>query len=68
MEYSYYLFKYDTMCVCVTFDFPDQKKYGNSRFRVALDMEDCLDRFYGGYYSGKLFILLLVVCRYKKKI
>lgn len=24
-----------------------------SRFRVALDMEQCLDRFYGGYFSGK---------------
>lgn len=23
-----------------------------SKMRLALDMEDCLDRFYGGYYSG----------------
>lgn len=23
----------------------------NGKFRIALDMEDCLDRFYGGYYS-----------------
>lgn len=23
----------------------------NGNFRLALDMEDCLDRFYGGYYS-----------------
>lgn len=23
------------------------------RLRLALDMEDCLDRFYGGYYSGE---------------
>lgn len=22
------------------------------KLRLALDMEDCLDRFYGGYYSG----------------
>lgn len=27
------------------------------RMRVALDIEGCLDRFYGGYYSGKLFFL-----------
>lgn len=26
------------------------------QFRVALDMEQCLDRFYGGYYSGNFFI------------
>lgn len=26
-------------------------KSNNGNFRVALDMEDCLDRFYGGYYS-----------------
>lgn len=24
------------------------------KLRLALDMEDCLDRFYGGYFSGKL--------------
>jgi hypothetical protein len=24
------------------------------RMRVALDIEGCLDRFYGGYYSGEL--------------
>jgi hypothetical protein len=24
------------------------------RFRVALDIEGCIDRFYGGYYSGKI--------------
>lgn len=23
--------------------------------RLALDMEDCLDRFYGGYYSGACY-------------
>lgn len=32
-------------------------KYGNlasiGKFRVALDIEQCLDRFYGGYYSGE---------------
>ena len=27
------------------------------RMRVALDIEGCLDRFYGGYYSGKFHIL-----------
>lgn len=24
----------------------------NHKFRLALDIEGCLDRFYGGYYSG----------------
>jgi hypothetical protein len=24
------------------------------RMRIALDIEGCLDRFYGGYYSGEL--------------
>lgn len=34
----------------VYFCFPANKpKY--SRFRIALDMEQCLDRFYGGYFS-----------------
>lgn len=25
----------------------------SGKLRLALDMEDCLDRFYGGYYSGE---------------
>lgn len=28
------------------------------RMRVALDIEGCLDRFYGGYYSGELSLSL----------
>jgi len=32
------------------------------RFRVALDIEGCIDRFYGGYYSGKLILLFPYVC------
>lgn len=30
------------------------KSAGNllPKMHLALDMEDCLDRFYGGYYSG----------------
>lgn len=28
------------------------KNKTNNKFRLALDIEDCLDRFYGGYYSG----------------
>jgi hypothetical protein len=32
------------------------------RFRVALDIEGCIDRFYGGYYSGKLNLLFPYVC------
>ena len=27
-------------------------KFPAAKMRLALDMEDCLDRFYGGYYSG----------------
>lgn len=30
-------------------------KFPAVKLRLALDMEDCLDRFYGGYYSGMLF-------------
>lgn len=30
---------------------------GTAKLRLALDMEDCLDRFYGGYYSGNMVIL-----------
>lgn len=28
------------------------------KLRLAIDMEDCLDRFYGGYYSGNTIILI----------
>ncbi|XP_055678273.1 constitutive coactivator of PPAR-gamma-like protein 1 homolog isoform X3 [Lutzomyia longipalpis] len=28
-----------------------KQKSNNGKLRLALDMEDCLDRFYGGYYS-----------------
>uniref|UniRef100_A0A1L8D867 Uncharacterized protein n=1 Tax=Nyssomyia neivai TaxID=330878 RepID=A0A1L8D867_9DIPT len=28
-----------------------KKQKTNGKLRLALDMEDCLDRFYGGYYS-----------------
>ena len=34
------------------------------RFRVALDIEGCIDRFYGGYYSGKIN-LLNSICQYE---
>lgn len=39
------------------------RKYGNNKFRVALDIEQCLDRFYGGYYSGNFYFLFLPYCR-----
>lgn len=29
-----------------------KSKVSTGKLRFALDMEDCLDRFYGGYYSG----------------
>lgn len=34
--------------------FNSNNHYG--KFRIALDIEDCLDRFYGGYYSGNKWI------------
>lgn len=33
----------------------------HGKFRIALDIEDCLDRFYGGYYSGKFLLLFSVL-------
>lgn len=31
--------------------------------RVALDIESCLDRFYGGYYSGKIKHIVTFILR-----
>lgn len=33
--------------------FSGSNKLKLNKQRVALDMEDCLDRFYGGYFSGE---------------
>lgn len=33
----------------------NKNKTASVNFRLALDIEDCLDRFYGGYYSGLAF-------------
>lgn len=37
--------------------FPASRLFFNNnqhgKFRIAVDLEGCLDRFYGGYYSGK---------------
>lgn len=51
-------------CVCFVYSAGPKNKYANNnshqgKFRVALDIEDCLDRFYGGYYSGKAELLLV---------
>lgn len=44
--------------LCISFT-ASKNKYNNNhngKFRIALDIEDCLDRFYGGYYSGELIL------------
>lgn len=35
--------------------------------RVALDIESCMDRFYGGYFSGEYFqsMLIMKIRRFK---
>ena len=41
------------MCLCI---FVAASNRNARKFRVALDIEGCVDRFYGGYYSGMIII------------
>lgn len=41
------------MCLCI---FVAASNRNARKFRVALDIEGCVDRFYGGYYSGMILI------------
>lgn len=44
----------ESNCFCQMFQY-------QPKMRLLLDMEDCLDRFYGGYYSGALLFERLIV-------
>lgn len=53
-----------TLFVSLRFIAASKNKYNNNhngKFRIALDIEDCLDRFYGGYYSGELICFFFFI-------
>lgn len=43
-------FEIDLICFSASKKFNNNNQHG--KLRIAVDLEGCLDRFYGGYYSG----------------